>query len=259
MTSTADAGFAPAPSGGFAPQHRWDRNYFLAMVALIWLGVLLGFGWDVLDHVNKHTVNWPIIVHLHAFAMVSWLVLLTTQVLLIRARKPAVHRTLGVAGAAIAVFVVVLGLGVAVAIDRLHMGAKDEDPSFLSIQLADVTIFGTLVLAGVLLRNNASAHKRLMLLASMQIADAGFGRWIPFMFPSLIGPHFWGDYIGFEGCNIAMILGMGAYDLVTRGRLHPAYVLGALWALAIEVGEIWLYVTPAWKPIALRLIGMPVH
>ena len=56
MTSTADAGFAPAPSGGFAPQHRWDRNYFLAMVALIWLGVLLGFGWDVVSKENARLI-----------------------------------------------------------------------------------------------------------------------------------------------------------------------------------------------------------
>jgi hypothetical protein len=229
------------------------------MVALIWLGVLVGFGWDVIDHVNRNAVNWPIIVHLHAFAMISWLVLLTTQVLLIRSGNKALHRTLGVAGAMLAVFVVVLGLGVSIAVDRLHMGTKLEDPSFLSIQLVDLSIFGPLVLAGILQRNNASAHKRLMLLASMQIADAGFGRWVPFMFPSLMGPHFWGNYIGFYCCTIVLILGMGVYDLVTRGRLHPAYLLGAIWALGVEATGAWLYVSPAWKPVALRLIGIPAH
>ena len=255
MASTVGTGFAPAPAGRFAPQHRWDRNYFLAMVALIWLGVLMGFGWDVLDHMKKHTVSWPIIVHVHAFAMVCWLVLLTVQLFLIRARNTAAHRTLGVAGAMLAVFVVVLGVGTAVTMDRHYLGTKDADPSFLAIQMVDIVVFAPLVFAAILLRNQSSAHKRLILLATMQIADAGFARWFIFVYPALLGPHFLGDYITFYSCSVVMIVGMGAYDLVTRGRLHPAYVLGALWTLAVESVGAWLYVTPAWKPIALKLIG----
>jgi hypothetical protein len=39
---------AAAPKGGriataFADHHRLDRNFFLLMVALIWLGILMGF------------------------------------------------------------------------------------------------------------------------------------------------------------------------------------------------------------------------
>src|SRR5207245_2336916 len=67
----------------FAPQHRWDRNVFLLLVGLIWFGVLMGFGGDIARHVRAHEPPYPLIVHFHAFVMVSWLVLLTAQVLLI--------------------------------------------------------------------------------------------------------------------------------------------------------------------------------
>ena len=42
-----------APSRGFAPNHPWDRNFFLVMVALAWLGILRGFGGDIAEHVLK--------------------------------------------------------------------------------------------------------------------------------------------------------------------------------------------------------------
>ena len=41
----------------------------------------------------------------------------------------------------------------------------------------------------------------------------------------------------------------------TRRRLHPAYILGAPWALGLQILASCLYVSPWWKPIATRLIG----
>jgi hypothetical protein len=49
---------------------------------------------------------------------------------------------------------------------------------------------------------------------------------------------------------------LGAYDLATRKRLHPAYVAGAAWILANELAAAWLYFSPAWKPISLKLLGL---
>ena len=67
-------------SGRFAPFHRYDRNFFLAYVALIWLGILMGFGGDIVDHIKSHAPAFPLIVHVHAaIAFVGWLVVLTIQ------------------------------------------------------------------------------------------------------------------------------------------------------------------------------------
>jgi hypothetical protein len=52
-----------------------------------------------------------------------------------------------------------------------------------------------------------------------------------------------------------LILGVGAYDLVSRGRLHPAYMAGALWIFACELMENFLHHSPAYKAVATKLIG----
>jgi hypothetical protein len=51
------------------------------------------------------------------------------------------------------------------------------------------------------------------------------------------------------------MLGLGAYDLAARGRLHPAYIAGVTWTIALELAARALLHSPAWKIVALRLIG----
>ena len=55
--------------------------------------------------------------------------------------------------------------------------------------------------------------------------------------------------------NDVLALGIGGYDLATRRRLHPAYVAGIAWMLANQLTAVALYFTPAWKTIALKIIG----
>lgn len=246
----------PSPDGApFRPYYPQDRNAFLAMVAAVWAAILVGFGWDVADHLHKHTASWPVIIHFHAAAFLGWLVLLTAQVMLVRSGRLDVHKRLGALGAGLIPVMIVLALSAAWVMDRHYLGTKLADPAFLSIQLVDVILFASLAGAALLLRGNASAHKRLILLATFQIADAGFARWMGFVFPTLSNTQFWPsfttDYVGTD----LLVLALGAYDLVTRGRLHPAYIAGAAWLLLVEATGAWLYVTPAWKPISLHLLG----
>lgn len=73
------------------------------------VGVLSGFGTDSFNHVRKYGLDYPLIVHFHAVAFVSWLVLFTVQVALIRTARADIHRRLGKAGAVLAAVMVVLG------------------------------------------------------------------------------------------------------------------------------------------------------
>lgn len=254
MTATSIS-IRPGNEKPFRPYHPQDRNAFLAMVAAVWAAILGGFGWDIIDHLNKHKATWPLVIHIHAAVFLTWLALLTTQVLLIRSRRVDLHKRLGLLGAGLIPVMIILALSAAWVMDRHYLGTKDADPSFLSIQLVDVFLFATLAGAALLLRGDASAHKRLILLATFQIIDAGFGRLMGFVFPSLSSTEFWPSYItNYVGTDL-LVLALGAYDLITRRRLHPAYFAGAAWLLLVELTGNWLYVTPAWKPIALRLLG----
>jgi hypothetical protein len=238
---------------GFAPFHRWDRNFFLLMVALIWLGILMGFVPEIVDHIRTHK-PFPLIVHIHGAVFLAWLVLLTTQLALVRFGRPDLHKTLGILGAMLAGGMIVLGSITAVVADYLHFGTKDSDPPFLAIQWGDILIFGPLAAAALLLRERPPAHKRLILLATIFISDAGFARWLGDDF-KFAGDGFWGQYLQLYVFDFLLVALFAAYDYVTRRKLHPAFLAGAAWGLSIELLAIWLYVSPWWKPVATTLIG----
>jgi hypothetical protein len=244
-----------SPSAYFDNNCRWDRNFFLLYVVIVWIGICMGFGLDIADHVKAHAPPYPLIVYLHAVAFVGWLVLLTVQVLLIRARRADIHRKLGVAGVVLACVMLVLGPMTAIIVDRLQFGTPDSDPAFLSVQLTDILAFTGFVTFAIAMRNRPAAHKRLMLLAILYISEAGFSRWLAPDMRALLGVGFWGMVATVYLASDVLIVGLGAYDFITRRQLHPAYVAAVPWALAIQLTAVRLYFSPGWKTIALRILG----
>jgi hypothetical protein len=255
MTTVAEA--HPAPSGArpFAPYHRWDRNFFLALVAFIWLGILMGFVPEMLAHARLHQPAYPLIVHVHAAVFVGWLILLTVQTLLIRRRHVGLHRRLGVLGAALAAVMVVVGPATAIVMQRVHFGTTESDPPFVAIQFTDIIAFAGLAAAAILWRHHSAAHKRLILLATLYISDAGFARWLAPGLIAHLGNGFWPTLPELYLANDTLVLALGAYDLATRRRLHPAYVAGVAWIFVNQVTAAALYQMPAWKQVALKIIG----
>lgn len=135
-------------------------------------------------------------------------------------------------GAGLAALVVLTGLVATYVVENLILGTPRADPAFISTLLIDVLNFASLATAGLLLRGDAAAHKRLMLLATMSLLQAGIVRWWGPALKASFGTGFLGgwmaDYLGVS----LLVLGLGIYDLVTRraaegsplgreGRFHP--------------------------------------
>lgn len=239
--------------GAATPPRDRDRNAILALVVLIWVGVLMGFGGEILS--NPSRVYLPI-VHVHAAVFVGWLALLTVQTVLARKGDIALHRRLGMLGAAWAGVMVVLGPTTAILVDAAKFAAKGRAPVFLSVQLADMIAFTTMVGAGLLLRSRPDYHRRLMLLGTLFISDAGFSRWLGDPIQAAMGGDgywpFWGSlYVP----NIVILAIIGAYEFATRRRLHPAYLAGAALTLVIQFTAAALFFSPTWKAVSLKLIG----
>jgi hypothetical protein len=247
MSSIAVSGFPVRPGS--------DRNAFLFFTSMVWVGVLSGFGTDSFSHVSQHGLDYPLIVHFHAVAFVSWLVLFTTQVLLIRSRRADLHRRLGVAGAVLAGVMVFLGPATALVYDAHEYAVSGTTPEFLAVQFTDILAFATLTGSGLLLRRNSPAHKRLMMLGLIYISDAGFARFLNALVAAPLGQTFWGTMVALYGGGDVLMLGLGAYDLATRRKLHPAYMTGVAVALTLQVTAIMLLASPGWKAITLHLIG----
>ncbi|HUO89718.1 MAG TPA: hypothetical protein VMU08_11120 [Rhizomicrobium sp.] len=244
-----------SPRAPFEPDHAWDRNFFLLMIVLIWIGIANGFGFEIVRHIQKHEAAYPLIVHVHAVAFVGWLVVLTTQILLIRTHRIAVHMALGKAAMGLAAIMVVLGPATAIYMQRVHVGTPASDPAFLAIQLSDILAFAVLIAAAFAWRRTPSAHKRLILIATLYITDAGFARWLGDGIHGLFGDGYWSFVASAYLGNDVLLLGMGVYDLATRRRLHPAWLAGAGWTFAVQLSAGYLYLAPWWKPIASHLIG----
>jgi len=255
MAMEAAARIAPRPRTPFAPYHKWDRNFFALYVALLWCGILGGFVPEIVQHVAQRKPPFPLIVHVHAVVFLGWLVLLTVQVVLIRRRRADLHRRLGIAAMALATLMVVVGPATAFYMQRYHWGTPESDPPFLAIQLTDIVAFAGLAAAAFALRADSPAHKRLILLATLYISDAGFARLFGDGVHGVLGDGFWPLFAELYIANDLLILGIGAYDLATRRRLHPAYVAGVAWVFALQMTAIFLDRSPLWKPVALRLIG----
>jgi hypothetical protein len=111
------------------------------------------------------------------------------------------------------------------------------------------------VWSGFLLRREASAHKRLMLLSTIYLTGAGFGRLWGFTVGNALGHGFWPFAASMQSGKDLLILALGGYDLITRGRLHPVYVGAVVWMLGNEVLANWLYFDPTWKVFVSKLLG----
>jgi len=239
----------------FTVQHAWDRWFFPLAIVVIWVVILMGFVPQIIHRIARGAPNYPLIIYLHAAAFVGWLVLLSVQETFIRLRRYDIHRRVGAFGALLAVVMLVLGPWAAIVAEQVHFGTPKSDPSFLSIEFSEMIVFILLVGSAIRLRRDAAAHKRLMLLAVLFLTTAGFGRWLADPLQTLLGDGFLPFLVEFYGGTTVLVLGLGAYDLVTRKRLHPAYIAGATLGLSAQVLASWLYVNPEWKVIALKIIG----
>ena len=152
------------------------------------------------------------LVHLHGALFTGWVLLFITQTALVASHRVAVHRRLGVAGAALAAAMVVAGTSVAIATAKRGAAPVGVTPlGFLAIPIFDMVVFSTLVATALAMRRDKETHKRLMLLAFISIVVAAVAR-LPGMLPR--GP------LAFFGAGYLFVVVAVAYDLVYRADVR---------------------------------------
>jgi hypothetical protein len=137
-----------------------------------------------------------------------------------------------------------------------EFGTPGDSPAFLAIQFTDILAFAGLIAPALLWRRDPTVHKRLVMLATLYITDAGFSRWLGDLVGNSLAAHpFVSEMASLYLCPDLLVAGLGVYDLTTRQRLHPAYIAGAAWIVSMQLTGTSLLLSNAWKPIALSLIG----
>lgn len=215
------------------------------MAVTLFVTVLIGFARTFYLRRSFASPELTSALYAHGAAFTAWMVLLVTQTSLIAANKTAWHRRLGVAGAALGALMMFLGTYVAI-----HPRAGAIAPPgvplglLLAVPFGAVVVFPVLLGAALLLRRKADFHKRLVMLATLELVTAAIAR-IPII--SAGGP------LVFFGGTDLFVVAIAIYDWKTRGRVHPATLWGGLLLIVSQPLRIAIGLTP----ILPSLVGWP--
>lgn len=231
-----------------------DRIFYSSMAIGMALTVLIGFGptfylrsfFGAPQTVTGATSLTPLAL-LHGALFTGWVVLFIVQTALIARHRVAVHRQLGIAGALLAIVMVVVGTLTAVRAAARGSAPPGVDPlAFLAIPFFDMVLFAGFVGAAVWQRAKKETHKRLMLLAYISIVVAAVAR-LPGVLP--LGPF------GFFGLTAIFLLIAVVYDWVSRRRVHPVYIWGGgLFIVSVPL-RLMISGTAPWRAFAEFLVA----
>jgi len=229
-----------------------ERVFYLSMVGALWAGVVLGFSRSFILRPlfpNAHGAPEPYF-YAHGFLFLGWLALLATQAGLVSAGNLRLHRRLGVAGVVmVPLMTVVATVGGLIAARR--PGGFIDIPAppleFLIVPITNIVAFVGLAGAALLLRGSPQTHKRLMLLATIAIAEAAVARWPVEAIATNPQIGFW--------VTCLYIVPLAVWDLTSRRRLHWATLIGG--AVVIAQGPARDFATtPAWHAFATWATGL---
>lgn len=245
-----DAVIAPASSHRltYRPVNRTaERVFYTGMSILLCVCVYIGFS---PTYFQAGMLRAPLpspILHIHGAVFTLWMLLFVVQAALISARRVKWHRSFGTVAFCLPPIMIVLG--VIAAIDALHRGVRigPLDPSVsAAIPLIGIVGFTIVIYASWRARRRPDAHKRLILIATMGLVAAAFGRfpWDRIGFPPAAGAD--------AGLGVLLLI-LIVFELVTIRRIHRS----TMWAAPVVFLTVALSVpigfTPAWHAFAAFL------
>jgi len=172
--------------------------------------------------------------YVHGTAFAAWMVLLVVQTRLVAAGRTDVHRKLGVFGAVLAAAMVVLGTVGA-------LTAAGRATGFVGIPVPRLQFLA------ILKRRDLQSHKRLMVIATVNLITAGWARW-----PGVntLGP------LAYFGLTDLFLVALVIWDLRTLGRPHPVTLWGGLLLFLSRPLRLMVSGTAAWLTFAAWAVGL---
>jgi uncharacterized membrane protein YozB (DUF420 family) len=218
------------------------RLFFVVMASAVIVAVFVGFAPTFyLRGSFVQTRPMSVLLHVHGIVFSAWVTLFLVQSLLIARGSRRLHQRLGWFGAMIGAVMVILVLSASVEQLR-RVNGFPPPPLALALSLFDVTAFALLVGTALYMRRRPDWHKRFMLSATILLLGAP-------MFRAVI--HIIGRADMARVSITATLLVDAffvpciAYDLLTRRRIHPAFVIGFVVAIVDQTVQVWVM---SWKP-----------
>jgi hypothetical protein len=231
------------------------RRYFY-----VWMGVLAmafvawGFSYTYFIPIASGKFSAPLLYHIHGAMYFLWTILIVSQPLLVRTKNVRLHRQIGTGGFVLAAAMVLVGFAMSFVSAKRAIAAGNADFAygFLLIPITDMLLFGTFIGLSLVYLKKSETHKRLMILATLSILPAAFGRIFGINGIDPGTPQ--GFIVSFLMQESLLIIGV-AYDFITRRKVHPVYIWGGLAVVLIHSFRFPLGQTALWKSIAQILLG----
>ena len=182
----------------------------------------------------------PSLVRLHGAVFSAWILLLLVQTRLVAKKRTDLHRTLGVAGGALAVLMLIVGYFVAISPARRNAQIPGQLP-FLIVPVGALIVFPGLSRRRLWLRRRVDFHKRLMVIGTIELMNAAVDR-LPGVFEAGLRPFYPGTDL--------FLLALVVYDWATLRRVHPATLWGGSFLVAMQALRVALMDTGAWRAVA---------
>jgi FtsH-binding integral membrane protein len=186
------------------------------MAVVLLLIVAVGFARsfylrNILNAGHTTGLTLPAYIVAHGIVLTSWFLLFLGQTLLASSGRVRLHRSLGVAGTALAAIVFALSMLVVV------RSVVRETPLVVIGDMAILILFAILVTTSIRFRQKPEVHKRLMVIASINIVAPAIARWpgAQSMLPlSVVLPQ------------LLLYAALVLYDVRSIRRVHPATAWG---------------------------------
>jgi hypothetical protein len=260
----------PDALSGTPRAHAIDRWIFVFTAAWFILIVLTGFIPDSIIKVGAVQAGerppFPLVLHVHAVLMGSFLLLLLTQTVLMATGRCELHKRVGIAAFVLVPALVVVGLILAPTMYYQTWNALQVAPPEARAKLQEllsrqenikllqlrIGLLFPLFIAIALKARGASAglHKRMMFLATAVPLPAAIDRmtWLPNTFPAAA----WGTdlYI------LLAVSPLFVWDVVRNRRVHEAYWIWMAVNVPVALLVYGLWDTPWWHATARAMLGV---
>ena len=248
--------------------HAIDRWIFVFMAAWFIVVVLVGFIPDAIMKVHMVQAGlrppFPLVMHMHAVLMGSFLLLVLAQTWLMATGRNEYHMRLGIAAFILAPALVIVGFVLAPTMYYQTWNALQAAPPSARGKLQDVLsakenilllqtrigiLFPLFLTVGLAARGrDAGLHKRMMILAPAIALPAAIDRmqWLPTTLPA--------SAVASDLYVLLAVSPMFVWDLVRNRGVHRAYWVWLPIYAAASVVVNMLWDTPGWHSTARAIL-----
>jgi hypothetical protein len=250
--------------------HSIDRWIYVFTAASFIVITLTGFVPDSMAKIaavqGGQRPPFPLVLHMHAVLMGSFLLLLLTQTVLVATGRCSRHVVLGRLAMVLVPALVIVGFILVPTIYHSVWNAARFGPpgvreamsaflprldNIMLLQLRIGLLFPLFLVLGLRARGaEPGLHKRMMILGTAMALPAAIDRiaWLPTTFPA--------SPIGVDAYTLLAVSPMIAWDIIRNRSVHRAYLIWIAVNVVVAIPLYGVWDTTWWHATAPKLMGL---